>query len=278
MDWPQFDGFSRLLSYMLHHKYGIFYEMLTESGVQVSENTDMSLAVPFVREKYRAEWDYLRGIPVCIDTPKYTFVHGGIRPDKPLGEHSCGECMKMDCFRSLGFSFDKWVIVGHWPTTLYIKSHVCANPIIDREEKIISIDGGCVLKDDGQLNALIIPYNGSEGFSWVYYDPFPVRIAKDAQSASESSYYIRWGDSEVEVLSRGEEFSRCRHVRTGYEMDILTKYLFKGEDGLMHTNDCSDYALAVAPGDELGIIEETTRGFYVKNNGVSGWYFGELYD
>ena len=32
------------------------------------------------------------------------------------------------------------------------------------------------------------------------------------------------------VLERGEEFSRCRHVCTGYEMDILTKYLFTGEE------------------------------------------------
>jgi protein phosphatase len=159
---------------------------------------------------------------------------------------------------------------------LYIYDHCCANPIIDRDRKIISIDGGCVLKDDGQLNALIIPGYGSEEFTWEWYDPFPVKTALDGQEASESSYYIRWGDSEVEVLESGEEFSRCRHVRTGYEMDILTKYLFRDKEGKLCTNDCSDYELEVCPGDEVSIIEETSRGYYVKNKGTSGWYRGRI--
>ena len=103
-----------------------------------------------------------------------------------------------------------------------------------------------------------------------------MKIALDGQKASDSSYYIRWGDSEVEVLESGEEFSRCRHVRTGYEMDILTKYLFRNKEGKLCTNDCSDYELEVRPGDEVSIIEETSRGYYVKNKGTSGWYRGRI--
>ena len=103
-----------------------------------------------------------------------------------------------------GYTFDKWVIVGHWPVMLYLADHVCANPIIDREQHVISIDGGCSLKDDGQLNALIIPFEGSEDFSFEAYDSFPVRRVKTTRSAaSERSYYIRWGDNDVQVLRRG---------------------------------------------------------------------------
>jgi len=96
-----------------------------------------------------------------------------------------------------------------------------------------------------------------------------------AQEEGSRSYYIRWGDSDVEVLQRGEEFSRCRHVRTGYEMDILTKYLFTGET-ITGCNDCSDYILPLRPGDRVSVVETTSRGYYVKHNGTSGWYFGEL--
>ena len=89
------------------------------------------------------------------------------------------------------------------------------------------------------------------------------------------SYYIRWGDNEVQVLSRGEEFSHCRHIRTGYEMDILTKYLYSDED-ICKINDSTDLVLELHPGDEVSVIEETSRGYFVKHKGTSGWYFGEL--
>ena len=95
------------------------------------------------------------------------------------------------------------------------------------------------------------------------------------QKASEKSWYIRWGDAWVEVLERGGEFSRCRHKRTGYEMDILTKYLF-GDGDECEVNDCTDYVLPLSPGDTVSIVEETSRGYFVKHNGISGWYFGEL--
>lgn len=269
-------GRERLLKYMLYTRYGLFYEMFLREGIPLSEDTDMDEAISCLTPRYKAEWDYLRSLPTAVETPHCVFVHGGIRPGIPLDEQRNGDCMKLDDFRGRGWSFDKWVIVGHWPVMLYIEDHVCANPIIDLDRRIISIDGGCVLKDDGQLNALIIPHEGSEDFQTVYYDRFPLRRAKNAQEPSKRSYYIRWGDSAVEVVGPGAEFSRCRHIRTGYEMDILTKYLFTDSDGGVHTNDCSDYALEVHPGDALGIIEETSRGYYVKNNGTSGWYYGEL--
>ena len=183
--------------------------------------------------------------------------------------------MKNDDFMGQGRSFPRWVIAGHWPVQLYGGDICCANPVIDRRRKIASIDGGCVLKDDGQLNALVIPRNGSEDFQLVAYDRFPVRRVKSAQAASGRSAYIRWGDNVVQVLRRGEEFSRCRHVRTGYELDILTKYLYGGED-IVRCNDCTDYVLPLSPGDEVGVVETTSRGYLVKHKGVSGWYFGEL--
>ena len=65
--------------------------------------------------------------------------------------------MKNDDFRGQGHSFEKYVIVGHWPVTLYHEHIPSAAPIFDWDRKIISIDGGCVLKIDGQLNALILP-------------------------------------------------------------------------------------------------------------------------
>ena len=253
---------------------GLLQQMCDAAGVTVDEDFDIDAYYKALGDMFPREFEFLASMPQVIETEHYIFVHGGL----PEGDPATWDgwyCMKNDDFMEQGRKFDKWVIVGHWPVMLYRQDITCANPIIDRESRIISIDGGCVLKDDGQLNALIIPRNGSEDFTFTAYDPFPVRRVKSAQAGSERSIYVRWGDNEVEILSRGEEFSRIRHVRTGYELDILTRYLY-GESGVVRCNDCTDYVLPLKAGDEVSIVETTSRGYLCKHDGVSGWYYGEL--
>ena len=270
---PEYD--ERIMHYMFYRKCGLLWEMLNIAGIDPFELEDLAGAKRELAKAFPAEWAFLDSIPHAIETEHYIFAHASVRPGKPLREHTVSDLVTCDAFLKQGWRFDKWVIVGHWPVMLYHNDIVCARPIVDRDARIVSIDGGCVLKDDGQLNALIIPFEGSEDFDWDAYDPFPERVVKTAQEGGGRSYYIRWGDSRVQVLRRGEEFSRCRHVRTGYEMDILTKYLFT-DDTLTDCNDCTDYVLPLRPGDRVRVVETTSRGYFVKHEGVSGWYFGEL--
>lgn len=264
-----------LKRYLMFRKSGLIWDMLTELGYPPDENIELSRLMPMIAERYKAEFDFLSELPHIIETPHYIFTHGGVKPDVPLHEQIAGECMKFDDFMSKGYSFSKWVVVGHWPVMLYRRDRVCAAPIIDTEHRIISIDGGCVLKDDGQLNALIIPYEGSEAFAWEAYDPFPTATVTTPQKESDRSYYICWGDNKVKVLCRGDEFSHCRHIRSGYEMDILTKYLY-GDGEETECNDCTDFVLELNEGDRVSVVEKTSRGSFVKFNGCSGWYYGEL--
>ena len=273
-DWPV-RGDEHVMRYLLWRKSGLLWDMCNASGIDPFELESLTEAKGELRRRYAEEFDFLASLPDAIETERFVFAHASMRPDKPLEEHTAGELNHCDSFLTQGLRFDKWVIVGHWPVMLYGQDRVCANPIVDRDKKIVSIDGGCVLKDDGQLNCLIIPDRDSEDFGFVAYDPFPERVALDDQEESERSYYIRWGDSRVQVLRRGEEFSRCRHVRTGYEMDILTRYLFT-DDEFTDCNDCTDYVLPVRAGDRLRIVEETSRGVFAKRGGVSGWYCGGL--
>ena len=230
-----------------------------------------------LRSAFPAEWDFLRNLPDAIETEKCIFAHAGMTPCKPLWEHSRDELNRIDRFLDRPMRFDKWLIVGLYPVVLYGENIVCADPIIDREKHVICLDGGCVLKDDGQLNALIIPDKDSEDFSFASYDPFPEYIVLDDQAEGARSWYIRWGDNRVQVLERGGEFSRCRHVRTGYEMEILTKYLFTDEE-ITACNDCTDYVLPLKRGERVRVVETTSRGYLVKRGGTTGWYFGRLGD
>ena len=264
-----------LLEYVLRKKTGILWEMCNAAGMDPFEIESFTQCKRELRQIFSAEWDFLESLPHAIETENFIFAHSGADPQKPLDEHLVQDFVRCDHLLTTDRKFDKWLIVGHWPVMLYGQNIVCANPIIEHSRKIISIDGACVLKDDGQLNCLIIPHKFSEEFDFVAYDPFPEMTVLDDQEASEKSYYIRWGDSTVLVLERGEEFSRCRHRRTGYEMDILTKYLFTDSD-ITDCNDCTDYVLPLRAGDVVRVVEKCSRGYFVKHNGVSGWYFGRL--
>ena len=259
--------------YINNKPYNLARQMCAEIGYPVTEDIDPADMRDALERAFPVECAALRDMPEIIETPECTFVHGGL-PDGPPDTWDAWRVMKLDHYLTVAKPQEKWVVCGHWPVMLYHDSIVDANPIVDRRLRIASIDGGCVLKDDGQLNALIIPRSG-EDFSFVSYDLFPAVTALDFQAPSERSWYIRWGDAEVEILRRGEEFCRCRHKRTGYVMDILTKYIYESPSGVT-VNDCTDYELPVFPGDTLSLVEETSRGIFAKKNGVSGWYRGRI--
>ena len=253
---------------------GLIWEMCRETGLDPLAG-DFVRCKSALREAFGAEWAFLAAIPHAIETERFVFAHAGVHADKPLEAHTAAELFKYDSFLTHDERFEKWVIVGHWPVMLYHENIVDANPIFARERHIVSIDGGCVLKDDGQLNALVLPGGEGDDFSVISYDPFPTARVLDDQAGGGRSYYIRWGDSRVRVLRRGEEFSLCRHLRTGYEMEILTKYLFTPEE-ITGCNDCTDYVPPLRAGDTVRVVERTSRGYFVKHNGVSGWYYGRL--
>ena len=264
-----------VLRYMRRRKCGLMWDMALELGLRPMELSDVADFLRRLAERFPAELAFLDTLPQAARTGRYTFAHAAVYPDKPLEAHTVGELIRCDAWYRKGYTFDDWVVVGHYPVMLYSADIVTANPIIDRERHIASIDGACVLKDDGQLNCLIIPDIAGDELRFEAYDPFPVYTVLEDQAASARSAYIRWGDSRVQVLERGEEFSRCRHVRTGYELDILTKYLFTDGE-FTDCNDCTDYVLPLRAGDRVGVVETCSRGYFVKHNGVSGWYFGRL--
>jgi len=226
-------------------------------------------------EAFTPELDFLRALPTILVNDRFLFVHGGVPREDRLEDLDRWRCMKNDSFLTQGHAFRRWVVVGHWPVTLYHTEIQDASPIILSDQHIISIDGGCSLKLDGQLNALVIPPDGSDHFSWIGYDGLPSVVALDAQQASEGSMNIRWHENKVEVLSREGEFCRCRHLASGRELDILTEFLYE-RGGALRCQDATDYELPVTPGDRLSLVRRTGRGILAKKNGVTGWYRGRF--
>ena len=253
--------------------------LLVQMGHAAGFETRGPEELPALREVVRArfgpELAFLEAMPEILLTPDYLFVHGGVADEAHLEGLDAWKCMKNDDFLSQGHSFRRWCIVGHWPVTLYHPHVPSAAPLLAEGRHIASIDGGCSLKVDGQLNALILPQEDSQDFTWTAWDGLPTATALDGQEPSADPLNIRWGRSAVEVLERGEELSLCRHLETGRTLYILNQYLRTGPKGVW-CEDSTDYRLPVSPGDELTLVARTKTGFLCKKDGVTGWYYGRL--
>lgn len=252
----------------------LMFQLGAELGVHPRSVEAFPALRQAVLEHFPAECEFLLGMPHILEAGRYLFVHGGVPREDRLEELDAYACMKNDDFLGQGLSFRRWVVVGHWPVTLYHPDIPSAHPLIERERHIVSIDGGCVLKLDGQLNALIIPDITADDMTYTAFDGLPVVRALDDQAPSAQPLNIRWSDSAVEVLYTQGDCARCRHISTGREMWILSEYLYRGADGRMHTEDTTDYCLPVRAGERLALVRHSSRGAMVKRHGETGWYMG----
>lgn len=260
--------------YLDKHPESTLRQMAQEGGFD--QTSDLPALRQNLRAAYPAEWEFLRSMPTILETEHLLFVHGGVPSLENMEKLNRWKCMKYDNFRGEGFSFEKYVIVGHWPTTLYHPDIPSSAPIFDREQRTISIDGACVLKVDGQLNALLLPEESSEDFTWTAYDGLPTITALDAQSPNADPVNVRWGRSKLELLESGEELSLCRHLETGRVLPILNHYLQHKPEGLF-CEDSTDYQLPVSPGDTLSLVFVTAQGCLCKKDGCTGWYHGRFH-
>ncbi len=254
-----------------------FYDQLAlECGYNIDSVEDLLESKNAVSERFEAELSFLAGLPTVVETQNFVFVHGGLaeKDIEANKNRELFELLKRDAFMSnTEHRFDKYVVVGHWPVTLYGTKIPQYNPIINREKKIISIDGGCGIKDECQMNVLIIPDINckTDDISYISYDELPVIHAGTAQKPSDDSSFINWLCRSIKIIERGEEFSFVEHENSGRRLYIPNVYLNNGFD----CRDYTDYMLPVEVGDRLSLITKTSRGCIVKKNGVVGWYCGE---
>ncbi len=250
-------------------EHSILLQMGREAGVKDLENLENLRQT--LRITHKSIWEWLGALPTILESEDYFFVHGGIDSMDYNPNIIPWECMKNDYFHSQKHHFPKYMVVGHCPTTLYRPDYQDASPLIDHLQKLISIDGGCVLKLDGQLNALILE-NGE--ISWDYYDGLPLVRAISTQKASKNPLNIRWGHNQIEIIERREDFSLCLHLESGRTIEILTDFI-QERDGKYYCEDATDYLLPVEKGEILSLSQPIAHGFLGKKQGVTGWYLGD---
>ena len=253
----------------------VLLQMARLAGVEVRSRADYPALRRAIRERFADEVRFVCSLPHIYVNDDYLFVHGGVPREEGLEELDAYGCMKDDDFLGQGLSFRRWVVVGHWPVTLYREDIASAKPMLLHDRHIASIDGGCTLKLDGQLNCLILPREPGGAFSYTAFDGWPVMTALDDQEANTGTINIRWGRSALEVLEPGPELTLCRHLESGRVLEVLTEYLRRDEKGV-HCEDSTDYRLPVRAGERLGVVRRLADRALCKRDGVTGWYFGRL--
>lgn len=255
----------------------IFDEMAAEAGITLDSPEKLLSSRHILLDRFHREWDFIRTLPAIAETQNYIFVHGGL-PTEDLEEvktRALFDILKYDNFMASGLTFQKYLVTGHWPVTIYDDHISRLSPLINRSQHIISIDGGCGIYPEGQLNLLIIPEIGCDidRISHASCDDLPVIEALASQEASASPVNIHYLNGKVRILEDGEEFSHIEHAKTGRRLKVLNKYIYS-RDRQWARLRFTDYQLPVAAGDRLSLAEQNPMGCLVKKDGVCGWYQG----
>lgn len=277
----------------------LFLDFCKEMGIREPKTVSETVEA---KEKaavyFKRELDFLGSRPAVLEAGNYIFVHGGLPEHwEELEGKNATPVLKYDDFLHHCGTFSEYVVAGHWPTCLYRHDITGFNPLIDCEKHVISIDGGCGLKRDGQLNCLMIPDMCApvQEISWEYWDSFPEVTALDDQEEQETSIYIQYTDNQVERLNadlpaamsatvsaggdkRGEGKTglvSVRHLSSGQTAEVPEDYLYE-KSGSLRCDDFCDYRFRVRKGERFALVEENAMGYLIKRGGVSCWYGGRI--
>lgn len=271
------DFFNHIQNNKKWYGSSFYHELADACGRAILCPEDVLKAKDEILSRFSNEFAFLSSLPTVLETQNFAFVHGGLR-ERNVTDNQAQEMFaltKYDNFAAAtAHTFEKFVVVGHWPVALYCENIPSYNPVVNSEKHIISIDGGCGVKRDGQLNLFIIPEMDCkiEETSFVSFDDFPVVTALEDQSGSDNSVCITWLTREISVIEEGTEFSLVYHKHSNKTLWVPTAYIYNKTE----CQDYTDYVLPVKSGDRVSVIAKTSKGIIAKRSGIVGWYFGKF--
>ncbi|MFZ2539955.1 MAG: metallophosphoesterase [Oscillospiraceae bacterium] len=257
---------AEILEYTTRRKNSIIHDMCNELSITVDENFRFSAVRDKIISHFEEIFEWYNNLPHIIETQKFIFAHAGLT-SKKLDENEFFTTVKNDDFLLQDIAFDKYVIVGHMPVINTCDAIGCHNPKIDEKRKVIGIDGGNVIRSNGQLNAFII--ENSVDFSFDSVDELPHCVAKSAQQSNDNSINLTCINEDIELISQDDKFSLCRHISSNTELYIPNESVWVRK-GKQQCNDGTNYRIEVEKGESLSYIQDIGDDCLVKKDGVIG--------
>lgn len=257
-----------LKQYLRRARYSIFHEVFDLHHIDYSSLEENQLR-EILQILLKKELAFINRLPVLVETEDYIFVHAGIEDRLDFDNSSMSSLLEQQFFMHQHHSLNKYVIVGHLPTSNYHLNHIDNRIIIDEEKKIISIDGGMGVKEVCQLNAFIIEENH---FIREFILPFmSVKIKKAYYPGLWHHHKIAWPHFEVKLLEKGEEFSKCQKVYNDEILMIKNEYLYHQDNKTYCLDDYTDFHISVDKGDIVYLIKVCHEYAYIIKGDEVGW-------
>ncbi|MBE7120141.1 metallophosphoesterase [Bacillus cereus] len=264
-----------LINYLCTRKNTIFNEWLGQLNVTINEESDICEVKNILMNHFSKEIKWLTELPTAIETEDYIFVHAGLEDREDWKQTDRKNAIAMPEFFNKSHRADKYVIVGHWPVVNYSEEVPSNNPVIDKEKKIIAIDGGNAIKEAGQLNAFIIHReNLNDTFSYTYVDHFPqYEVLADFNENSIMKGGVTYPHYYIELVEEMKDFTLCKQIETNEMLHVKNEYIKQLESGEYTVKtDISCAQISVKKGDVVTLIDDRCIGYdLVKKDGVEGW-------
>lgn len=248
-----------------------YLEMASEIDID-SFDTDFETKRQMVNERFKSELAFMINLPLAIETKDFIFIHAGIenRPDwqNTSERFALTEPWFMDKCHQSG----KTVICGHYPVYNYKAAKNTDLPIIDRDKRIIDIDGGASTKYAGQLNAFIINYTDSKYRYETNFQPIGEEMTVRRNTVSNiEPIYLDWEHWDLTVIGEKDDFYNVRINQTGESGLILKNHIGKW-DGKIHGWIHLNCFLSASEGERFCKCGECEKYYFgIKENGQIGF-------
>ncbi|PEX86407.1 metallophosphoesterase [Bacillus cereus] len=264
-----------LINYLCSRKHSIFNEWLERLHFSIHEDTSIREVKEVLMSQFSNEINWLTELPTAIETDDYIFVHAGLEDRADWKETERKNAIAMPEFYNKSHKADKYVVVGHWPVVNYSDEAPSNNPVIDKEKKIIAIDGGNAIKEAGQLNALIIQRTTTgDTFSYTYVDYFQeYEVMADFNGDSEMQGGVTYPYYYIEPIEKMQDYTICKQKETNKLLTVKNEYIKQLESGEYTVKtDISCAQISVRKGDIVSLIDGSCSGDdLIKKDGVEGW-------
>ncbi|EJS67670.1 metallophosphoesterase [Bacillus cereus] len=264
-----------LINYLCSRKHSIFNEWLERLHFSIHEDTSIREVKEVLMSQFSNEINWLTELPTAIETDDYIFVHAGLEDRADWKETERKNAIAMPEFYNKSHKADKYVVVGHWPVVNYSDEAPSNNPVIDKEKKIIAIDGGNAIKEAGQLNAFIIQRTTTgDTFSYPYVDYFTeYEVMADFNADSKMQGGVTYPYYYIEPIEKMQDYTICKQKETNKLLTVKNEYIKQLESGEYTVKtDISCAQISVRKGDIVSLIDGSCSGYdLIKKDGVEGW-------
>lgn len=257
--------------YVTHRDNSTVIEMARELAMPYETLEELKHLKVAIYENYQKELDFLKHLPLILESNLATFVHAGIKPGT-IEKQDPVYCLEAPAFAKEKNVFRKPIIVGHWPASNYSENIISVNPYVNQETNVYSIDGGNSMKLWHQINYLIFE-NGE--IKMGYYDNLPkVKILEKQESTDQKeAVTLLFPNTLVKIKERHEKSSLCYlpHVDKEMQVDNDLIYRYKEDD---YCYDFTTYHLSLETGETVALCSQLKDGILVKKDGIVGLYTG----